>query len=162
MTTQKYTVQVALPAINQELEPVFRENFARLDTDGNGELDKKEFMAFLEITGQTANNKYVFEIVDCDHSGAISFDEFLRFARSLSDIAARGDVRRYLSLVFASCDIGKKGTLTQKEFINFMKYIGHEVGFLSQKKVFKEFDDDGNGTIDLNEILAHIDIQLTK
>jgi Ca2+-binding EF-hand superfamily protein len=162
MATGKYTVQVALPAIDQALEPIFRENFSRLDTDGNGELDKNEFKTFLEITGQTVNNKYVFDIVDCDHSGAISFAEFLRFARSLSDISARGDVRRYLSLVFSSCDIGRKGTLTQKEFLKFMKYIGHDIGFLSQKKVFKQFDADGNGTIDLDEILAHIDVQFNK
>jgi Ca2+-binding EF-hand superfamily protein len=104
----------------------------------------------------------VFDIVDSDHSGAISCDEFLRFGRSLCDISARGDLRRYLNLVFDSCDIGRKGKLTQKEFLTFMKYIGTDVGFFSEKKIFKQFDADGNGTVDFDEILAHIDVQLNK
>jgi Ca2+-binding EF-hand superfamily protein len=161
MAEKKLTIQVALPAIDQALEPVFRENFVRIDSDGSGHLDREEFATFLELSGQTANNKFVFDIVDADHSGSISLDEFLRFARALGDIASKGDLRRYLSLVFASCDIGRKGTLVEKEFVTFMKYIGHPIGFFKKGKTFKQFDADGNGSLDLDEIMAHFDLQLT-
>jgi calcium-binding protein CML len=158
----KYDLLIALPEFEPSREEEFRAAFEQVDTDNNHELSKEEFKQFIELTKQTANSKYVFDIIDTDHSGAISLDEFFRFVKALSEFKGSGEPRRYLSLVFLSCDIGKKGTLTQKEFIKFMKYIGHDVGFLNQKKIFKQFDNDGNGTIDFDEILAHLNIIIPK
>jgi Ca2+-binding EF-hand superfamily protein len=140
------------------MEESFRQAFAEVDTDGSGQLDKKEFQKFLEATGQDFGSPYIFQIVDSDHSGTISIDEFLRFGRAVGDITSNGDVRRFLTLVFTSCDVGKKGTLNTEEFLKFMKYIGKPVKFFDKKKVLKVFDNDGNGTFDFDEIVKKLDL----
>jgi Ca2+-binding EF-hand superfamily protein len=150
-------VNVNMPVLDKAMESTFREAFATIDTDGSGELDKKEFQQFLAATGQDFGNKYLFQIVDSDRSGTISIEEFLRFGRALSDLISKGDVRRYLSLVFTSCDVGKKGTLNTAEFLKFMKYIGQPVSFFDRKRVLKIFDADGNGTFDFDEILINLE-----
>jgi Ca2+-binding EF-hand superfamily protein len=149
-------VNVNMPVLDKAMENTFREAFSSIDTDGSGELDKKEFQQFLIATGQDFGNKYLFQIVDSDHSGTISIDEFLRFGRALSDLISNGDTRRYLSLVFSSCDVGKKGTLNTAEFLKFMKYIGQPISFFDRKKILKIFDADGNGTFDFDEIVGHL------
>jgi hypothetical protein len=51
MSTAESVVPVSLPAIDQSLGPVFRQNFSRVDTDGSDEFDKREFHTFLEMSG---------------------------------------------------------------------------------------------------------------
>jgi Ca2+-binding EF-hand superfamily protein len=157
-----FSVNVTMPVIDEEMEAAFRQAFSEVDNDGSGELDKKEFRQFITATGQDFGNKYIFQIVDADRSGKISIDEFLQFGRAVAGMALNGDFKQYLKLVFTSCDVGRKGALTCKEFLKFMKYIGQPVGFFNRKKVMKLYDGDGNGTIDFNEILGHLKLTPAK
>jgi Ca2+-binding EF-hand superfamily protein len=152
-------MNLKMPVIDQSMETSFRQAFAEVDSDGNGQLDKKEFAQFLLATGQDFGSKYIFEIVDSDHSGTISIEEFLRFGRAIADMNAKKDFKRYLNLVFISCDVGKKGTLTSAEFMKFMKYIGMPISFFDRRKAMKTFDTDGNGTFDFDEILGHLNLK---
>jgi Ca2+-binding EF-hand superfamily protein len=69
--TSKLSVLVPLPAIREELEYIFSQNFSRVDADHDGGLNKEEFRLFLEMAGGHKNSKYAFEIVDIDHDGRI-------------------------------------------------------------------------------------------
>jgi Ca2+-binding EF-hand superfamily protein len=54
--------------------------------------------------------------------------------------------------VFLACDRGKKKHLTSHEFFKFMKYLGAPVALWERRETFNAFDQDGNGTIDFDEI----------
>ena len=156
--------------IDPECERGFRETFASVDKNGNGTLDKKEFRQFMILANQEKLSKYIFEVIDKDHSGDVSIDEFLEFGQAMWDIVTKKDMTRYLRMIFDACDHGKKGPdgketkkgyLTYKEFLKFMKYTGAKIGFFQRKSAFKNYDQDGSGTIEFNEIMAKINFVLS-
>jgi Ca2+-binding EF-hand superfamily protein len=162
MGEARLTVLVPLPDLDEQFEPVFRDNFTRIDANHDCSLDKEEFGLFLQMINRTENTKYVFDIVDVDHINNISFAEFMQFAKTLSEVRATKNLRPYLELAFKSCDDGQDGLLTQKELEKFLLYVGHKVGLFKGKEVFKKFDANGDGLIDLDEIMARFDLKLAE
>jgi Ca2+-binding EF-hand superfamily protein len=153
----------AMPNIDALLESLYREAFAQVNTDGNGQLTKQEFRQFAAKCDPPIVCPYLFEIIDTNHNETISIEEFMAFAHSMTRIVANGDFEACLKLVFDSCDKGKKGKLTPEEFHTFMKYVGQPVGFFIRGQTLKIVDADGNGTIDFKEIMEGVDIEkLTK
>ena len=155
--------------IEPDCQRGFREAFDKVDTNHNGRLDKKEFRQFMIQAGQERLSKYIFEVIDKDHSGDVSLDEFLEFGQAMWDIVTKKDMRRYLKMIFDACDVGskgadgkevKKGYLTYKEFLKFMKYTGAKIGLFERKKAFKNYDEDGNGKIEFSEVMSKINFVL--
>ena len=155
--------------IDPDCQRGFREAFASVDADKNGQLDKKEFRRFMVQAGQEKLSKYIFEVIDKDHSGGVSIDEFLEFGQAMWDIVTKKDMTRYLKMIFDACDVGpkgpdgkevKKGYLTYKEFLKFMKYTGAKIGIFERKKAFKNYDEDGNGKIEFSEVMSKINFVL--
>jgi Ca2+-binding EF-hand superfamily protein len=71
------------------------------------------------------------------------------------------DVRRYACLIFKACDKRHTGSLGKEEFYKFMKFLGQPVKRADKAALFKRVDVDGNGTIDLTEILERIQFQIS-
>lgn len=141
--------------------------FQIYDKDGNGRLDKKEFAEYfkraMEVSeGMATSHKHIFKIIDSDGNGTVSFDEFMKFNESMIELKEKHDVKKYYQLVFNCCDKGKKGYLTQKEFVKFLKYTGTKVGVFEGKKQMKAFDMDGDGKIEWEEIDAALLIKAMK
>jgi len=71
--------------------------FHHLDSDDNGFLDQQELKAAFEAVGQPATDATIahsFSLIDADHDGKISLDEFKAMASqnlmpSLADVFAR-------------------------------------------------------------------------
>ncbi|MBL8918404.1 MAG: EF-hand domain-containing protein [Myxococcaceae bacterium] len=68
------------PELEDEVEQdeVF-EIFKVYDTDGSGSIDRAEFSRLLEALGQTPGEEELaiaLDVVDANHSGRISWDEF--------------------------------------------------------------------------------------
>lgn len=68
------------PELEDEVEQdeVF-EIFKVYDTDGSGSIDRAEFSRLLEALGQTPSEDELaiaLDVVDANHSGRISWDEF--------------------------------------------------------------------------------------
>lgn len=155
--------------IDPECQQGFRDAFNAVDENHNGTLDKKEFRKFMVQAGQERLSKYIFEVIDKDHSGDVSIEEFLEFGQAMWDIVTKKDMTRYLKMIFDACDKGKKGPdgkevkkgyLTYKEFLKFMKYTGAKVGFFQRKKAFRNYDEDHSGTIEFTEIMSKINFVL--
>ena len=155
MSQPEETCQVDVPEFDPTAK-VFEDAFREVDKDGNDQLDKKEFRRFMELAGQQKLSQYIFQIIDKDHNGKVSLGEFQEFGRAMFSIVQKGDLKPYLQMIFKACDKGNKGWLTVKEFQKFMKYSGNKVGFFQRKKEFKNWDENGNGKIEFEEIMAKI------
>jgi Ca2+-binding EF-hand superfamily protein len=146
-------LSVDVPKMSPEMIKAACTNFTKYDTDGNGQLDKQEFRRFMKECWKGPVNKYLFEIIDTDHSGAISLSEFVSWGQTTWEIEHNNDTKAWLKLVFESCDIGKKGGLTKKELMKFLKYNGAAPSIFAVNKTFKKYDADGSGLVDFEEIL---------
>lgn len=65
---------------NDEEVALLRESFDHFDKDGNGRIDREEFSALLAALSEDFSREEAaigFQVIDVDHSGRISFDEFL-------------------------------------------------------------------------------------
>jgi len=73
--------------------------FRRFDRDNNGEIDKSELHSLLESLGEKPTKDDIdalMEALDTDHSGAVSFDEFVSAMQRLLQAKRDGDPRPYL------------------------------------------------------------------
>lgn len=148
--------------------------FRQIDTDESGRIDRKEFQRFLIKTNQHKDNKYLFDIADANHDGTISLDEFLKLMISLWQMSTTGDGTAYTRLIFNTCDVGKKrdingkeikkGYLTYKEFVKFMKIsrFHGDLGFFDRKKLFRIYDEDGDSKIRFEEIMTKLRFRIVK
>lgn len=148
--------------------------FRQIDTDESGRIDRNEFQRFLIKTNQHKENKYLFDIADANHDGTISLDEFLKLMISLWKMSTTGDGTAYTRLIFNTCDVGKtrdqngkevkKGYLTYKEFVKFMKIsrFHGDLGFFDRKKLFRIYDEDGDGKITFDEIMMKLRFRIVK
>ena len=85
-------------------------DFGNFDKNGNGRLDKKEFVQWLVHNGSTEKNaKHAFEIADVNKDGTLSLNEFLDYARKLDDVQLNGDLDEYIRMVFKAADKKKEG-----------------------------------------------------
>jgi Ca2+-binding EF-hand superfamily protein len=152
----KVDCEVCVPEINDEVYDAFITLFKEADKDHDGKLSKSDFNRLVKGMGELKNAQHLFDIIDVDHDKVVSLDEFKVFAKAMSDVATNLDLTSFMGLIFKACDRGNKGHLTKGEFLKFMKYSGSPVGFFQRNKVFKKWDTDGNGTIDMDEIMGHL------
>lgn len=155
---QREVIEVEMPSFDPA-DDIFKEAFAEADKNGSNALDKKEFRQFMKQAGQGKLSKYIFNIIDKDHSGKVSLDEFLAFGRAMYTFVANGDVTSYARMIFDACDTDKSGALSMKEFLKFMKYTGNDVSFFKRKKIFEGWDEDKDGTIDFDEVVKRMEFQ---
>ena len=152
--------------------------FAKIDKDGSGELDSREFragMLQIGLTFEDAEISALFAHMDNDGSGTISTVEFIekmdQFVADLSESA--GTILLLLSLhldrekktladVFQGVDVDGSGDLTADEFHEALLSLD-----ISHKKetvaaVIEELDMDGDATITLTELSAQLAVYRRK
>ncbi|XP_013390073.1 uncharacterized protein LOC106158567 [Lingula anatina] len=97
--------------------------FMKVDTNGNGWIDPTEFSTFLKGLGLTLTEKeinLVYNTIDKDRNGRISFQEFEEyFMRNVLDEQETGDRTAALRAAFMEADRDGSGTLDFKEFTEY-------------------------------------------
>lgn len=135
-----------------------RDGFQRLDTDGNGMLTLKELKEGCAKAGlvEDAELTYVFEHLDNDNSGSISYSEFLA-----AMVDQKHMINRPLAWeAFRIFDLNGDGKIKVDEFVEILK-TSEDLKLLPgdlQKKedtelrsMFNEADSNKNGEIDFEE-----------
>ncbi|KAK8866865.1 hypothetical protein M9Y10_009833 [Tritrichomonas musculus] len=147
----------------QDFDPKYLESlshdFYKFDTNGDGRLDKKEFVQWL-VEGGTKEKaaKNLFYVADTNNDGSLSLDEFKRYAQLQQNMILKGDVEEYVRNVYNSVKArgGNHSGLNKKEFVKFMELMNTPVSFFKKGKIFKEYDTDGSGTIEFDELMRKI------
>merc|ERR1712129_558103 len=134
-----------------------QDKFVSMDTDGDGELTLDELKAGCAGILQGKEFDELFDSIDIDHSGSISYSEFL---------AATMDSKQFMRRevyweAFRVFDLDQNGRITAKEFEQIMQNDGADfnlaAGVGNSKEIaamFKEADSDGDGEIDFTEFCA--------
>lgn len=105
--------------------------FARVDSDGTGDLDIVEFQETLRRMGQQLTPDQasaVMSELDIDHSGKIAVSEFLDKLKQ-AESQRRADMRQCQKL-FGDADKNHSGTLDRAEVV----WVGTEMGLGEQMK----------------------------
>lgn len=136
----------------EELKSLKKE-FDSIDTDHNGELDRKELERFME------KNNFEIEFVniaiklfDEDGNGRISFDEFVKFTQALSKLDK--DPFLLQRMLFATLDQDNSGYLDEKEIYQFFKNFSSEkVTEEDVKNIMENLDTNEDGKLSFDEIM---------
>ena len=144
---------MALQLSGEEFETI-RDNFLRIDKDGDGQLTKDELTEYFG-TANLERVDFTLRLMDLDRSGAIEFHEFIEMVAFLE--FNKGVTEDKLRQFFKAMDADGNGTLSAKELRSFYQsVIGLNALGPSQEEVEKliaSLDMNGDGNIDCEEFI---------
>lgn len=122
----------------------------KFDANSDGVLDSSELLEALTSLGLDADAKLANDIMrhfDSDHDGTIDLLELSALVKTV--------------LAFVKYDVDKSGTIDEDELREAMRRLGLRIGSLDSSTVFRRYDADGNGSLDVVEFAVLVrDLQL--
>lgn len=155
---QKEALNVMAHRLEDEQIKKLRDAFLKLDADGNGALTLSELKAGCSKAGLMSDKElsYLFEELDNDKSGSISYSEFLA-----AMVEQKHTVNKPLCWeAFRVFDNNGDGTIQLEEFLEIMKTSEdvkmvndalHTTEDAELRRLFAEADTNKNGTIEFEE-----------
>ncbi|MBI2472390.1 MAG: EF-hand domain-containing protein [Planctomycetes bacterium] len=145
------------------------ELFNKIDSSGDGSLDKTEFSAFAqklaEKSGNTLNAEDVFSTYDADGDGALSKDEVDSFMKDNAPPPPSSGIGGYTAVkntrskqqhqddLFNKIDSSGDGGIDKSEFESFAEKISERTGnSIDAEEVFSTYDEDGDGSLSKDEV----------
>ncbi|KAL6073933.1 Mitochondrial carrier [Balamuthia mandrillaris] len=126
-------------------EALVRNEFARLDKDGDGKLTSTELvegMKSLRLPYTDAHVQALLARMDRDRDGGITLEEFQQFVEERT---------RELRLLFDELDTNHNGALELEEVERALHLMGMKHDEEEVRALFRRIDANGNGEIDFGE-----------
>lgn len=134
-----------------------RAAFDSIDADGNGTLELDELHTFMNQTGMEESfADLVMFLFDGNHDGSITFDEFTSFLEAIEDLET--NPHKFFHNVFNALDINKTGSIGASEMAEFGRLCGMPMSIEEAESAINEIDEDGNGTIEFEELCSALGI----
>lgn len=133
-----------------------KEAFAVFDKDGGGSITYSELGGVLTSMGNSINDADLKKIVaqfDTDGDGQIDFAEF----QAMMTDAASDDEKEEIDEMqeaFNMFDADADGTISAKEIHSVLVALGERVTLKDCALMVQSVDNDGNGSIDVEEFKA--------
>ncbi|KAJ1504908.1 Calcineurin subunit B [Coelomomyces lativittatus] len=132
--------------------------FMKLDKDGNGYIDKEEFLSIPQIANNPLLNRLI-AIFDEDGGGDVDFQEFIN---GLSAFSVRGNKESRLKFLFKVYDMDRDGFISNGELYLVLKMmVGSNLNDQQLQqivdKTIMEADEDGDGKISFIEFMKVIE-----
>eukprot|EP00900_Chrysochromulina_parva_P011925 jgi/Chrpa1/20733/Chrysochromulina_OHIO_Genome00007183-RA len=128
--------------------------FDAMDLDVNRSLDFSEFSQLIRSREMAVHSEKAlrerFDALDVNGSGTVDMPEFIKFA--LRDALSRTALP--IKSLLASWDTDDSQDIGIEEFRDAVRYFGFEARDAEIDAVFNEFDKNGNGILDINELTA--------
>jgi len=139
-----------------ELERL-KKRFLKLDADGNGSIDRNEFLSIPQIANNPLASRMI-AIFDEDGGGTVDFQEFVS---GLSAFSSRGGREEKLRFAFKVYDMDRDGYISNGELFLVLKMmVGNNLkdAQLQQivDKTIMEADKDGDGKLSFEEFSAMV------
>ncbi|CAG2238152.1 SWAP70 [Mytilus edulis] len=128
------------PSLEKESTEKIKAMFMKIDTNGNGQLDKNEFADFLQGLGLNMSEKesnLVFNSVDTNKSEQICFEEFqIYFCNHVMNETETAECVNVMRKAFLEADRDGSGTLNFREFT---EYVWEKNRNANMSKILKSF-----------------------
>ncbi|GJT87391.1 serine/threonine-protein phosphatase [Tanacetum coccineum] len=74
-----FEAMASFQASSDDVQKLAHDFFCAMDNDGDGKIDKKEFLEFMQVQGycRQATNLYLFKQLDQDGNGTLDFEEVM-------------------------------------------------------------------------------------
>jgi len=134
-----------------ELERL-KKRFMKLDADGNGSIDREEFLQIPQIASNPLASRMI-AIFDEDGGGTVDFQEFVG---GLSAFSSRGGRDEKLKFAFKVYDMDRDGYISNGELFLVLKMmVGNNLKDQQLQqivdKTIMEADKDGDGKLNFEE-----------
>ncbi|EPZ33845.1 calcineurin B [Rozella allomycis CSF55] len=114
-----------------EIQRLYK-RFKKLDKDGNGSIDKEEFMAIPQIAANPLAGR-LMAIFDTDKGGSIDFQEFIT---GLSVFSVKGEKHEKWRFAFKVYDMDQDGFISNGELFLVLKMmVGNNLTDLQLQQV---------------------------
>jgi Ca2+-binding EF-hand superfamily protein len=134
------------------------EMFAKMDTNGDGSVDKAEFTAFgkqmAAKIGKAGKSEDIFAKIDTDGDGKISQSENEAFVRQMKSAMPRppNGAGGNPNDMFAQMDTNGDDAVDKTEFEAFIRQMANETESTDKSNdLFSQIDTDGDGKISKSE-----------
>lgn len=127
-------------------------HFLRLDADGNGVIDRDEFLLHPAISSNPLAPR-IMTMFDVDRSGTIDFAEFVH---GLARFSGRGGAERRMRFAFDIYDEDGDGFISNGELFRTLRgMLGTQMKEVQLQQVvdrtIRDLDKDGDGKISFDE-----------
>lgn len=129
----------------------FFEYFVAIDADGGGTVDQEEFHEYFNLT-QTPFSERVYGALDIHDTGELNFQQFLIGIWNLNTLDHESLVQ-YIFNIF-DADGGGELDISEVDALCRMLYNTEETSD-NVKDVIQAMDTDGDGTVNLGELIAY-------
>jgi Ca2+-binding EF-hand superfamily protein len=142
------------------MRPTAEEMFSKIDSNGDGSIDKAEFTAFgqqmASKIGKPDKSEEVFSQIDTDGDGKISKAEHNTFVSQMEANRPQGAMPPPGGMnpeeMFAKMDANGDGSVDEAEFETFQQQMQKQSEATDQSdEVFSRIDTDGDGKISQSE-----------
>ena len=129
----------------------FFQYFVAVDDDGGGTVDQEEFHEYFDIT-MTPFSERVYGQLDLKDTGELNFQQFLIGVWNLCTL----DHTMLVSYIFTIFDVDGGGELDLSEVDALCRMLYNTEETPDDiKKVVASMDSDGDGTVNLNELVSY-------
>jgi calcium-binding protein CML len=146
------------PQESEGPHPAIARAFQRFDVNGTGALSTRELKNALGALSLDLNHAEATSLLrsfDADGSGTLSLDEFAALAYRLGFTPADENCapQHHPAVVrtFERYDVNHSGALSRREVRAMLGDLGIDVSPSQSAAVLRDFDEDGNGTLNLDE-----------
>ena len=146
--------------------------FCQIDSDLSGSIDEDEMLEFLSsvfapATGDGLNEHEMRQVklmiagLDTDGDGSIDLREFLSVMEPIVTQMEEEETPEMISArIWDVLDEDGEGEIEISEFRNVLMKVGLEMSYDEVRELFSEFDEDGSGALDFDELVCCMKAQV--